>query len=101
MSFQQSIFNTCKWQFFLISSFDTIKKIYSDKLKSLPTGAWKEEKNKTQTDKTGTAIYLVLTNKKGSKVLGVTSGVVEPQVKNPKIAASQLWIKGIVYIIGQ
>ena len=70
-------------------------------MKSLPTGAWKEEKNKTQTDKTGTAIYLVLTNKKGSKVLGVTSGVVEPQVKNPKIAASQLWIKGIVYIIGQ
>ena len=99
MFFQKSIFNICKWQCFLISSFATIKKIHSGKLKSA-TGTWCELKNKT-----GTAIYLVKgvckPYGKGSKVLGETSGVVELQVKNPKITASQLWIKGIVYIIGQ
>ena len=73
------------------------KKIHSGKLKSPATGTWREEKIKNQTDKTGTAIYLV----KGSKVLDETSGVVELQVKSPNITASQLWIKGIVYIIGQ
>ena len=63
-------------------------------MKSPATGDWKEE-----IAKIGTSIYLVKV--KGSKVLGETSGVVELQVKNPKIAASQLWIKGIVYILGQ
>ena len=70
------------------------KKIHSDELKSPASDDWNEVKNIT-----GTAIYLVQV--KGGKVLGETSGVVEPQVKNLKIAASQLWIKGIVYIIGQ
>ena len=63
-------------------------------MKSPATGDWKEE-----IAKNGKSIYLVKV--KGSKVLGETSGVVELQVKNPKIAASQLWIKGIVYILGQ
>ena len=65
-------------------------------MKSPATGKWCELKNKT-----GTAIYLVKDSCKGSKVLGETSGVVKLEVKNPKIAASQLWIKGTVYILGQ
>ena len=67
------------------------KKIHSE-LKSPATGTWE-----LQTTKNGT--YLVKI--KSKEVLGETSGVVKLQVKNPKIAASQLWIKGIVYILGQ
>ena len=61
-------------------------------MKSPATGTWE-----LQTTKNGT--YLVKI--KSKEVLGETSGVVKLQVKNPKIAASQLWIKGTVYMLGQ
>ena len=46
-------------------------------------GSWTEQKN-------GTAFYLA----NGKKFLSVTNDVVELKVKDPKIAAGQLWYKG-------